>query len=278
MRPITLIVLVLAVTALCYYACPDTLKAESAPAAQIIKASGTAKVKTAASGEWVDAKEGMKVKVGDVIKTDAGSTVELAVGVGLSNVINIFPGSQLVISKFDPGVVNLEEGRVFSLIKDLKKGSTFEVRTPTAVSGARGTGWGAHLKDNVTEVQGFEHTAYVAGLNDKGELIGLTDLQEGWKTSLLKGEGPGKLLRLSEEEKSAWKKWKKEALGHLRERNGKQAGAPAVSGSEDMERLEHRANVLDRVERETERSQQNKEDRRQQGETSSNDSDYKTGE
>lgn len=239
--------------------------------AEIIYVSGIAKIKTPSSGDWVDVQEGMIVKEGDIIKTEADSNVELAFGEGLSNIINIFPNSQLVISRFTPGLVKLEEGRVFSLLKKLKKGSSFEVRTPTAVAGARGTGWGVNLEDNGTDVQGFEKTVYVAGLDDKGGLLGLANLTEGWKTFLGPGEGPAKFLQLSEDEKNFWLIWKTGALNHLRDfkkRKIENQGSGSQDEKGNMEKLDHRAKILERVERETERIEQIKRDRRSGSSTS----------
>lgn len=244
---------------------PATLRAQSVQVAEVIHVTGAVMIKTTASPDWVSAKEGMRVKEGDIIKTEADSSAELAFGERLANVLNIFPGSQVVISKFEPGLVKLEQGRVFTLLKKLNKGSTFEVRTPTAVAGARGTGWGTSLKDGQTEIQDFENIVYIAGLDPSGGLSGLKDLIEGWKAYIAQDGRPGEFLPLTDDEKKAWEKWKEEALKRLRDYLDRQENA---GGEEDMDKLEHRAEMLDRVESESDRTEENKRDRRNSGGTS----------
>ncbi|MFA4842922.1 MAG: FecR family protein, partial [Candidatus Omnitrophota bacterium] len=230
----------------------------------IIYVSGTVKVKTPISPDWIDAQEGMIVKAGDVIKTDADSRAELAFGERLDNIINVFPSSQLVISSLDQGLVKLEEGRVFSLIKKLNKGSTFEVRTPTAVAGARGTGWGTGFLNSLTQVQGFEKSVYVAGLDENNNLSGLKDMPEGFGTSVPKRGGPAKFFRLSEEEIQSWRAWLKEARSHL-DRYKEKKGQGGEAQSEKLEKAESRSRVLERVERETTRTEEIRRDRRTRG-------------
>lgn len=251
----------LALTAgFCYIAAADAT-GQSAQVAEIVHITGIVKIKASDSVQWLDAKKGMKVKEGDILKTEADSTAELGFGKGLSSIINVFPNSQLVISKFEPGRIELNNGRVFALIKGLKKGSTFEVRTPTAVTGARGTGWSAGYQNGQTEVDGFEQTVYVAGLDENGNPLGLEDLLEGYKTLVSEGKGPEKFSELSDAEKDAWRKWKRDAIAFL-EQYKKENGID--SKTEAMEELESRVKLLDRVDRETSRSDENKRDRRNQ--------------
>lgn len=241
---------------------PETSQAQSAQVAEVIHVTGTVMIKTTASPDWVNAESGMKVKEGDTIKTEADSSAELAFGEKLANVLNIFSNSQLVISKFEPGLVKLEQGRVFTLLKKINKGSTFEVRTPTAVAGARGTGWGTLLKDGQTEIQDFENIVYIAGLDPSGGLSGLKDLIEGWKAYIAQDGRPGESLPLTGDEKKAWEKWKEEALRRLRDYLGRQENS---GGEKEMDKLEHRAEILDRVESESDRTEENKRDRRNAG-------------
>jgi hypothetical protein len=232
--------------------------------AEIIYVSGSVSVKTPASSEWIAAKEGMLIKEEDTIRTGAASTAELAFGEGLDNIINLFPDSQLVISSVNPGLVRLEEGRVFSLIKRLDKGSSFEVRTPTAVAGARGTGWGTGFLNRLTRIQGFERSVYVAGLDANGNPSGLRNMPEGFRTSVADGAHPSEFSRISEEETRSWRVWRKDARDRLaRYKAKKDMGDHAES--EKLEKAESRSRVLDRVERETTRTEELRRDRRTGG-------------
>jgi|GEM_PF-2957922 len=251
---------------------PLILQAQSVQVAEVIHVTGDVTIKTAASPDWVSAEEGMKVKEGDIIKTEADSSAELAFGEKLSNVLNIFPNSQLVISRFEPGLVKLEQGRVFTLLRKLNKGSTFEVRTPTAVAGARGTGWGTSLNSGHTEIQDFENIVYIAGLDPSGGLSGIKDLIEGWKAYIAQDGRHGEFVPLTDDEKKAWKKWKEEALRRLRDYMDRRKNA---GWEKDMDKLEHRAEMLNRIESETDRTEENKRDRRNAGGQTGEGGDYR---
>jgi len=249
-------------------------QAQAPQTAEIVYITGVVQVKSPSSPGWVDAKEGMSIREGDVIRTQADSNAELAFGEGLINIINVFPDSQLVISGFEPGLVKLEEGRVFSLIKNIKRGSTFEVRTPTAVAGARGTGWGVGWKDNTTEVQDFEKSVYIAGLGANGNLLGLSNLKSGWKTFLSKEQGPGKFSQLSPDEIRSWNRWLKEARMHIRDFKQKMKERDQSDPQQKLKKASRRARILERVERETTRSEENRRDRRTTGGSSSQEDRY----
>ncbi len=238
------------------------LCAQPAHVAELIYMKGAVKIKAVNAADWVNAQVGMALKQGDVIKTEDGAGAELAFGEGLKNVINVFPNSQLIISSFEPGLVKLESGRIFSLIKKLDKGSTFEVRTPTAVAGARGTGWGTYVNNGNTEISGFEHSIYAAGLKADGTLVDLKNITEGWKILVAAGQGPGGLLRLSREDMAAWRKWKRIVLRHLKIYILKYGAQGDIA---KVKELEEHATILKRVERETTRTDENKRSRRTQG-------------
>lgn len=259
-RAFNVILLLFAVISFSYSIQPARLDAQPVQVAEIISTTGEVKLLPAASRDWISAQVGMKVKEGDIIKTMDSSSAELAFGEGLNNILNIFANSQLVISRLEPGLVKLEEGRVFSLIQKISRGSTFEVRTPTAVAGARGTGWGVSHNGGQSDISGFERSVYVAGLGSSGELLGRADMNAGSKTSVLQGSGPGAFLPLTDNEKYEWIRWKEGALRGLR-------GYKGSGGREDktdklQEKLERRVKILERVEEQQDRRQENRENRK----------------
>ncbi|MFH1790888.1 MAG: FecR family protein [Candidatus Omnitrophota bacterium] len=190
--------------------------AQSVNAAEIIHVAGDVTVKSVAAKAWAAAEVGMQVKEGDTIRTGPASKAELAFGKDLRNIISVFPNSQLTVSAFQPGLVHLTEGRVFTLIGRIEKGSTFEVRTPTAVAGARGTGWETAIqrKEAQTTVKGFERKIYVAGLDENGNLIGRKNITAGFKSVIRKHKSPGAARRLDRAETRQWKQWKSSAERH----------------------------------------------------------------
>ena len=98
-------------------------------------------------GEWIPAKDGMVVLGGDEIKTAKENTVELELDDGKTGKIKISGGTMMRINQLakDPGtndmitLLDLALGKMLVKAEPLKGNSKFEVRTPTALTGVRGT-------------------------------------------------------------------------------------------------------------------------------------------
>jgi len=107
---------------------------------------GRAKVERGGSGRVVEAKIGLPVKAGDTVITGPGSWVRLHWADGTT--MRIGPNSRVVVkkcrfntsSKKEESLFSLTVGMVLtSLRKSLPRGSFFEIETPVAVAGVRGT-------------------------------------------------------------------------------------------------------------------------------------------
>ncbi len=96
------------------------------------------------NGSWNDAVEQMSLVQGDEIKTGENSECSFVVGAG-SNVA-IKQNTRFLISSVfkdksgsETNVFSIEEGKAVINPKKLLKGDSFNVKTPTAVAGVRGT-------------------------------------------------------------------------------------------------------------------------------------------
>jgi hypothetical protein len=99
------------------------------------------------SGEWTPAAAGAPVHIGDVLRT--GRPGRLSVVFQDDSVITVGPGSELVINEqvFAPKegtvrtVLQLVQGKIRSVVSEYYQGTQggFEVKTPTALAGVRGT-------------------------------------------------------------------------------------------------------------------------------------------
>lgn len=116
---------------------------------KIVSLHGNVKVKSLATGgDWVTAKAGMILNEGAVIKTKADSYAFLTLsGMGAATV-QVEEHSQLLISKLvmdkkkkkQNTLLDLAIGEILVKIKKMKfEETTFQVKTPTTVLGARGT-------------------------------------------------------------------------------------------------------------------------------------------
>jgi hypothetical protein len=98
-----------------------------------------------------------------------------------------------------------------ALLKSLPSGSTFEVKTPAGVSGARGTGWRSDTDGRRATFAAFENKIYVAGIDRAGNrMAGELTVESGMKTMVDRFEAPSRLERITEREMNQWNDFKKD--------------------------------------------------------------------
>ena len=116
----------------------------------------------------VPLKAGDSVSVGDVVRTKSDARVEIVFEDG--TVLRVAPRSRIDISEYEPGsrgTIRLPRGKIQAVVnKDLakkaglKEPNRFEVHTPNAVAGVRGTDFFVYHSRNVTGVLVREGTVY----------------------------------------------------------------------------------------------------------------------
>ncbi len=143
---------------------------------KIIGLKGEVTLKKTAQANWEKAQVSMLLGKEAELKTGNSSTCLLAFDGELKNVLELKENSQLRIENVLPGKVFLPEGRVFALIDSLSKTQEFQVRTPTAIAGARGTGWLTISTVIGSSVLCFDDTVHIQGLNPQGNMTGERDL------------------------------------------------------------------------------------------------------
>ena len=157
----------------------------------------------------------------DVIYTQAGSFIEIAFDGGFKNILRIDENSRVVMENVTIGSstnVFMDKGKVLLNLNKMKKGSTFKVRTPVAVAGARGTGLAVELISNEAIIQSFQGQVFVKGLTqEEKEMMEEALLKEGWKVFVEKFEAPSRMEQLSEQEIEKWNEWKKEIESLIKE-------------------------------------------------------------
>ncbi len=107
---------------------------------------GTVELKRAGSSDWRPIADIKTVKAGDTVRTGGGSSVELSWVDGTR--MALAENTELVVRKFtfntakqvSTSLFSLRLGRIWiRLVDTLRAGSKFEVATPTATAGVRGT-------------------------------------------------------------------------------------------------------------------------------------------
>ncbi|MBL4888822.1 MAG: FecR domain-containing protein [Candidatus Lindowbacteria bacterium] len=124
----------------------------------LIKARGKVKIKPAGSKNWYTATERMRIKINDVVRTGPKSTA--VIKLSKKNIIVLKEKSEFSLDKAEKRItkskgkvfgtlaavqneyeyeVSLNRGTAVSVLKGLKGNSSFDLKTPVAVAGVRGT-------------------------------------------------------------------------------------------------------------------------------------------
>ena len=132
---------------------------------------GTAEV--GRGGAWTPLAQGDVVQLGDHVRTAAASRVKLLFRD--DSVLTLAESSELVVDEQVAGAAptssfSLLLGKVRAIVNERysAKGAEFEVKSPTAIAGVRGTSFvaGYDPRRDETQVVGLEHTTWVHGTAD----------------------------------------------------------------------------------------------------------------
>lgn len=149
----------------------------------VVDMKGDVQVDTDGSGKWLSPWIGMKLRKDAIIKTGENSNVDVVFDADGLNVLRIKANTETTIKNAS---VELANGSVMAAFANIAKGSTFQVKTPTACCGIRGSGMGVDFIDNMTVVSAYEHSVYVQGVDSNGNPVGQeVVIPENWKTQVL---------------------------------------------------------------------------------------------
>ncbi|MBF0384253.1 MAG: FecR domain-containing protein [Candidatus Omnitrophica bacterium] len=177
--------------------------------ARVLRVTGSVSLERA--GEKIAPAAGMVLNDRDRLSTEADSSLEVTYDDGLKNIIRIGSDSNVMLENAiieKQTNIYLDRGDVILKLEKLEKGSSFKVRTPTAVAGVRGTSFGVRLIGKEAEILDYDSRIFVKGLNqdfleNQEELL----LNEGWKVRLTQFEKPSRVYRISESERTEWMNW-----------------------------------------------------------------------
>ncbi len=192
---------------------PGASYAEKETHVSITYVSGGAEYLKTGQASWQKARVGIFLSSGDSVKTQESGTVQLAFDRNKENIVSVRPGSHVTVLLAGQEKIELINGEVFALVKALTPGSGFEVRTPTAVCGARGTGWGAKTNGQETQINGYENQSYAKGVAKGGSFLGEIKIPEGFGALIGLSGKPSKLMKLTDKDYKAWRAWKAWLLG-----------------------------------------------------------------
>ena len=172
-------------------------------AAQLINVEGSVQVQSPGDNEWKKAENGMQVNIGDSIRTARRSKADIALDAEKKNTIALGEKTLVVLNSASADTIDrldLSRGRVYSNMEGIKSGLSFEVNTPSAVAGVRGSSYMVYAERDEDEVSAYKDTVFIKAFDADKNQISEIMLPEGFKTFIGRFEGPSALLQISNRE------------------------------------------------------------------------------
>jgi hypothetical protein len=147
----------------------------------VVSFSGGILITQSDTGKTVKPKMNMPLMTGDKVTTEGSAFLDMAFGEGMLNIARVDENSTVIVKLQDTDKIELIGGELWTVLKNLKKGETFRVKTPCAVAGARGTIWATKIVGKGVDVSVLDGKVSVQGASGgkasgKGILLG-----EGFK-------------------------------------------------------------------------------------------------
>ncbi len=231
---------------LCLVLCNFVLQsyAQQAEQVEVTHFSGKVEIFLDEADEYTDAQDNMVLTAGDKIKTASGASVELSFNEANTNLVRLDENTSVNISLPGDEKLEMTEGEVFSSISELPTGSAFEIRTPTAVSGARGTDWVTKVTEEGTDVEALESVPYVRHFESSGNLSKqIVTIAAGQMTTVRKFQKPMMLRPVTDMRRQKWQMVKKEVVQRAGEAILKRKQLPPFNRKEFINQIKEKANL-----------------------------------
>lgn len=147
---------------------------------KIVAKSGKVLVKTAATKEWVEAAKDQTLAKSDLVKTEADSTVVLELPDKSS--VTLKPKTEITIEELvwtnaaKKVGINMSIGELRTIVQKVDTPSEFVVKTPTAISGARGTVFYVMFDGTNTRIFVTEGSVDFSNANGENTVVVITDM------------------------------------------------------------------------------------------------------
>jgi len=213
--------------------------ASFAQIARVIEAKGDVQIKKEPKSTWEKAKINIFLDKQAEIKTGKSSECTLAFDEELKNLLTIKENSEIKIENLKPASIVLPQGRVFSLIDDIAKVEKFEIRTPTAIAGVRGTGESVEFSSGCASVKCFENKVFVQGLTNQGAATGGQALASGFGVKVCEGGTFGEQFVIPDNDLVQWEEFISN-VDDLRDNNSDEgADGDSLNDALDERRLDY---------------------------------------
>ena len=238
-------------------------------AAEIIYLEGSVQVQGEQEEGWRNAELGTKVDVGDKIRTARKSIADVALDEAKKNTIRISPKTLVILDSANPGTIDrldLSRGMVYAKVENIQSGLSFEVSTPSAVAGVRGSAYSVYVERDEDEIKAYKDSAFVQAYDADGNLITEVTVPEGFKTFVERFEGPGSLIQVTLREFSRFDDVADEIASHeegnmeVRREQERAAQQEAQSSEEKLDEGQAAQDVTDTLSDLKDQTQENTQD------------------
>ena len=218
-------------------------QAQQTEKTELTNFSGNVQVLLQGAEDYTDAQEGMELESGDKIKTGSSGSAELSFNQDNTNLVRLSENTRAEISLSGDEKLEMTEGEVFALISSLPGGSAFEIRTPTAVSGARGTDWVTKVTDEGTDVEAIDNEPYVRHYETSGRLASQpTFIRPGQMTTVRKFQRPMAFRPIQESRRQQWQVLRQDIRKRAREAIQRRQQRRPFNRSEFLRKIRERRN------------------------------------
>ncbi len=176
MKKLTILLLII------FSLCTLSLAAQEVPeepSVEIHSLSGEVNILPAGSTAWTSAAIGMVLDSGSRIRTGENSHAALAFNPGKTNIVSIRSNSHVVVQLKDNDKLTLVDGTLYSSIQDLAEGSSFEIKTPLATCGVRGTKYTVTYEalSMLTTLAVVENSVVLDSIMDPDKFVSVKELE-----------------------------------------------------------------------------------------------------
>ncbi len=151
---------------------------------------------------WTNVSAGMFLKKGDTIKTGPLASCDIAFDGDAKNVVGILENSDVAIVLDGQEKLSTMDAHIYARLSAIPHGSSFEIKTPQAVCGARGTGFGMKSRDKVTEALAFEDNISVRNTYGNEE-----NIEQGFLRKIDDGGNISEALEVSSLDTAEFQAW-----------------------------------------------------------------------
>ncbi len=170
--------------------------------ATVNEISNEVSVRLGQSADFTAAQNGMKLSVGDSVKTGDNSRARVDL-LSDGTIVRVGPNSLYTVTALDIDQDGKSATRIkldFGQIWVLLKGGSLQVETPSGVASVRGSLLGVNYDPNAKKLQASCLEGHCSLENDQGEV----ELTDGQESTIEEDQAPSDAEQMSEEEIQQW--------------------------------------------------------------------------